>query len=136
ARPPMADQRSSTGNLLDLSGKGLALAVVLLPVAGILMRWVSFSFDLGLGNAYNLASAAQLSQLVGTSLRGLLNFSWVPLALAIPSIREWARRKPVAPPPMPPLPFTAKLRIGYWLVTFVSAAILLIPDFPFVLLDI
>src|SRR5438093_1569226 len=98
----MADRRSDAGDLIDLTGKGLALAVILLPVAGVLMRWVSFSFALGRGNAYDLASAAPLSQLVGTSLRGLLNFSWVPIALAIPPIRRWARREPVPRRPLPP----------------------------------
>ena len=58
------------GDVLEVSGKAAALAAVLLPAMGVLVRLIAFRFD----NAFpvELAWSASLSQLVATALWSLL----------------------------------------------------------------
>jgi hypothetical protein len=58
------------GDVLEVSGKAAALAAVLLPAVGVLVRFIAFRFDNAIPN--EVAWSASLSQLVATALLSLL----------------------------------------------------------------
>src|SRR5947207_3393693 len=77
-------------DLLEASGKALALAAVLLPVAGAALRFIAFEAGGPLTvSSYQLAWTAPIQQLAATGLAGL--YSYV-LVLGLIALIIWSSR--------------------------------------------
>ncbi len=76
--------------IIEDAGRAVALGAVLLPVAGVLVRYIAFSAGQTVNHPLSLALAASPIELVATGFVSL-----VPGLLALPFIAAWTYFAPI-----------------------------------------